>query len=231
MKPESASDLLRVEHLTRTFFTDGGEVKALQGVNLTIQAGQLVALKGKSGSGKTTLLNLLGGLDQATTGEIYFQGKPISTFTEDDLIRLRRSQLGFVFQSFALMPTYSAVENVELVLRLAGGDPSKNLQRAMQSLRAVGLGNRAHSRPNELSGGQQQRLAIARAIANHPQLILADEPTGELDTATTRQIFTLFRRLVDHEGVTVLLSSHNPLVEEIADRVIEIVDGRVPDTK
>lgn len=227
MKPETKFDLLRVEYLTRTFFTEGGEVKALQGVNLTIQAGQLVALKGKSGSGKTTLLNLLGGLDQPTTGEIYFQGKPISTFAEDDLIRLRRSQLGFVFQSFALMPTYSAVENVELVLRLAGGDPSKNLHRAMQSLRAVGLGNRAHSRPNELSGGQQQRVAIARAIANHPQLILADEPTGELDTATTRQIFTLFRRLVDHEGVTVLLSSHNPLVEEIADRVIEIVDGRV----
>jgi ABC-type lipoprotein export system ATPase subunit len=147
------------------------------------------------------------------------------------LVWLRRNQIGFVFQSFALIPTYSAIENVELVLRLAGGDPQKNQRRAYQSLRAVGMGNRAHSRPNELSGGQQQRVAIARAIANHPQLILADEPTGELDTSTTQQVFALFRRLVDHEGITILITSHNPLVEEIADQVIEIVDGCIKDTK
>jgi len=227
MTSELLPELLRVENLSRSFFTAGGEVKALQNIDLSIQAGQLVALKGKSGSGKTTLLNLLGGLDQPTSGEIFFQGKPISTFAEDELVWLRRNQIGFVFQSFALIPTYSAIENVELVLRLAGGDPQKNQRRAYQSLRAVGMGNRAHSRPNELSGGQQQRVAIARAIANHPQLILADEPTGELDTTTTQQVFALFRRLVDHEGITILITSHNPLVEEIADQVIEIVDGKV----
>lgn len=231
MTSELLPELLRVENLSRTFFTAGGEVKALQNIDLSIQAGQLVALKGKSGSGKTTLLNLLGGLDQPTSGEIFFQGKPISTFAEDELVWLRRNQIGFVFQSFALIPTYSAIENVELVLRLAGGDPQKNQRRAYQSLRAVGMGNRAHSRPNELSGGQQQRVAIARAIANHPQLILADEPTGELDTSTTQQVFALFRRLVDHEGITILITSHNPLVEEIADQVIEIVDGCIKDTK
>jgi ABC-type lipoprotein export system ATPase subunit len=192
---------------------------------------ELVALKGKSGSGKTTLLNLLGGLDQPSGGEIYFQGAALSSLSEEDLVQLRRTQIGFVFQSFALMPTYSALENVELVLRLTGGDPQQNRQRALQSLRAVGLGNRAHSHPDELSGGQQQRVAIARAIANHPALILADEPTGELDTNTTRQIFGLFRRLVDQEGITVLLTSHNPLVEEVADRTIELEDGRIIDMK
>jgi putative ABC transport system ATP-binding protein len=129
------------------------------------------------------------------------------------------------------MPTYSALENVELVLRLTGGDPQQNRQRALQSLRAVGLGNRVHSHPDELSGGQQQRVAIARAIANHPDLILADEPTGELDTNTTRQIFGLFRRLVNQEGITVLLTSHNPLVEEVADRTIELEDGQIIDMK
>ena len=231
MTSELLPELLRVENLSRSFFTAGGEVKALQNIDLSIQAGQMVALKGKSGSGKTTLLNLLGGLDQPTSGEIFFQGKPISTFAEDELVWLRRNQIGFVFQSFALIPTYSAIENVELVLRLAGGDPQKNQRRAYQSLRAVGMGNRAHSRPNELSGGQQQRVAIARAIANLPQLILADEPTGELDTSTTQQVFALFRRLVDHEGITILITSHNPLVEEIADQVIEIVDGCIKDTK
>ncbi|MBW6474445.1 MAG: ATP-binding cassette domain-containing protein, partial [Anaerolineaceae bacterium] len=135
--------------------------------------------------------------------------------------------IGFVFQSFALIPTYSALENVELVLRLAGGDPQKDRHSAIHSLRAVGLGNRVDSHPDELSGGQQQRVAIARAIANHPDLILADEPTGELDSTTTQQIFRLFRQLVDHEGLTILVTSHNPLVEEVADRVIEITDGKV----
>jgi len=227
MKPESDTELLRVENLSRSFFMAGVEVKALQQVNLTIGAGELVALKGKSGSGKTTLLNLLGGLDQPSSGEIYFRGRGLSTFSENDLVEIRRSQIGFVFQSFALIPTYSALENVELVLRLAGGDPQKDRHRAIHSLRAVGLGNRVDSHPDELSGGQQQRVAIARAIANHPDLILADEPTGELDSTTTQQIFRLFRQLVDHEGLTILVTSHNPLVEEVADRVIEITDGKV----
>ena len=231
MKAKSTTELLRAENLSRSFMTQVGEVKALQLVNLSIGVAELVAIKGKSGSGKTTLLNLLGGLDQPSSGEIYFQGAALSSLSEEDLVRLRRTQIGFVFQSFALMPTYSALENVELVLRLAGGDPQQDRQRAMQCLRAVGLGNRAHSHPDELSGGQQQRVAIARAIANHPALILADEPTGELDTNTTRQIFGLFRRLVDQEGITVLLTSHNPLVEEVADRTIELEDGQIINMK
>jgi putative ABC transport system ATP-binding protein len=227
MKAKSTTELLRAENLSRSFMTQVGEVKALQLVNLSIGVAELVAIKGKSGSGKTTLLNLLGGLDQPSSGEIYFQGAALSSLSEEDLVRLRRTQIGFVFQSFALMPTYSALENVELVLRLAGGDPQQDRQRAMQCLRAVGLGNRVDSHPDELSGGQQQRVAIARAIANHPDLILADEPTGELDSTTTQQIFRLFRQLVDHEGLTILVTSHNPLVEEVADRVIEITDGKV----
>jgi putative ABC transport system ATP-binding protein len=231
MKAKSTTELLRAENLSRSFVTQVGEVKALQCVNLSIDVAELVALKGKSGSGKTTLLNLLGGLDQPSGGEIYFQGAALSSLSEEDLVQLRRTQIGFVFQSFALMPTYSALENVELVLRLTGGDPQQNRQRALQSLRAVGLGNRVHSHPDELSGGQQQRVAIARAIANHPDLILADEPTGELDTNTTRQIFGLFRRLVNQEGITVLLTSHNPLVEEVADRTIELEDGQIIDMK
>jgi putative ABC transport system ATP-binding protein len=231
MKAKSTTELLRAENLSRSFVTQVGEVKALQCVNLSIDVAELVALKGKSGSGKTTLLNLLGGLDQPSGGEIYFQGAALSSLSEEDLVQLRRTQIGFVFQSFALMPTYSALENVELVLRLTGGDPQQNRQRALQSLRAVGLGNRVHSHPDELSGGQQQRVAIARAIANHPDLILADEPTGELDTNTTRQIFGLFRRLVNQEGITVLLTSHNPLVEEVADRTIELEDGQIINMK
>lgn len=227
MKAKSTTELLRAENLSRSFMTQVGEVKALQLVNLSIGVAELVAIKGKSGSGKTTLLNLLGGLDQPSSGEIYFQGAALSSLSEEDLVRLRRTQIGFVFQSFALMPTYSALENVELVLRLAGGDPQQDRQRAMQCLRAVGLGNRVDSHPDELSGGQQQRVAIARAIANHPDLILADEPTGELDSNTSQQIFRLFRQLVDHEGLTILVTSHNPLVEEVADRVIEITDGRI----
>jgi putative ABC transport system ATP-binding protein len=231
MKAKSTTELLRAENLSRSFVTQVGEVKALQCVNLSIDVAELVALKGKSGSGKTTLLNLLGGLDQPSGGEIYFQGAALSSLSEEDLVQLRRTQIGFVFQSFALMPTYSALENVELVLRLTGGDPQQNRQRALQSLRAVGLGNRVHSHPDELSGGQQQRVAIARAIANHPDLILADEPTGELDTNTTRQIFGLFRRLVNQEGITVLLTSHNPLVEEVADRTIELEDWQIINMK
>ena len=231
MKAKSTTELLRAENLSRSFVTQVGEVKALQCVNLSIDVAELVALKGKSGSGKATLLNLLGGLDQPSGGEIYFQGAALSSLSEEDLVQLRRTQIGFVFQSFALMPTYSALENVELVLRLTGGDPQQNRQRALQSLRAVGLGNRVHSHPDELSGGQQQRVAIARAIANHPDLILADEPTGELDTNTTRQIFGLFRRLVNQEGITVLLTSHNPLVEEVADRTIELEDGQIINMK
>ncbi|HBO34046.1 MAG TPA: hypothetical protein DD636_04815 [Anaerolineaceae bacterium] len=217
--------LVRVENVTRTYVTPGGEVHALNGVSLDVPRGALIALKGRSGSGKTTLLNLIGGLDQPTSGEVYFDGQALSTLDDAACTNLRRERMGFVFQSFALLPTYSAFENVEFALRLAGKRMRDAHQRTVQCLKAVGLSNRMHSRPDELSGGQQQRVAIARAMVNRPALILADEPTGELDTATTRQVLALLRRLVDHEGVTLLVTSHDPLIDEVADKVFELKDG------
>ncbi|MFZ3069585.1 MAG: ABC transporter ATP-binding protein [Anaerolineaceae bacterium] len=219
--------LVQVENAARTYLTTGGEVHALKGINLAVPFGAFIALKGRSGSGKTTLLNLVGGLDQPTSGEVYFDGQPLSALDDNARTDLRRERMGFVFQSFALLPTYSAFENVEFVLRLAGKGVGEARQRTVQCLKAVGLSNRMHNRPDELSGGQQQRVAIARAMANHPTLILADEPTGELDTGTTRQVLALLRRLVDHEGVTLLVTSHDPLIDEVADEVYLLKDGEL----
>jgi ABC-type lipoprotein export system ATPase subunit len=206
---------------------DGQEVHALRGVDLTLPRGVLAALKGRSGSGKTTLLNMIGGLDRPTSGTVFFRGIALAALDDGQLTRLRREQLGFVFQSFALLPTYSAFENVELMLRLAGLGRRERDQRARRCLSVVGLEKWMHHRPDEMSGGQQQRLAIARALATRPALILADEPTGELDTQTTRQIFTLFRRLVEKEGITILATTHDPLVDEYADMVYLLKDGRL----
>jgi putative ABC transport system ATP-binding protein len=229
MKKAVLKSLIRVENVTRTYLTSGGPVHALKGVNLTVSSGSFIALKGRSGSGKTTLLNLIGGLDQPTGGEVYFTDQPLSQLDDMGRTDLRRDHMGFVFQSFALLPTYSAFENVEFSLRLAGKGVNESHQRVIQCLKAVGLSNRMHSRPDELSGGQQQRVAIARAMVNHPTLILADEPTGELDTTTTRQVLTLLRRLVDHEGMTLIVTSHDPLIDEVADRVYELKDGMIFD--
>ena len=219
--------IVRVEEVSRVYAVDGRSVPALSGVNLEVTAGSFVALKGRSGSGKTTLLNIIGGLDRPTSGRVYLEDQPLAGLDEQALTDLRRRRLGFIFQSFALLPTYSAFENVEFALRLAGCGVSDARQRATQCLRAVGLGKRLHSRPDELSGGQQQRVAVARAMANHPALILADEPTGELDSATTRQVLALLRRLVEREGVTLLVASHDPLIDEVADEIIELKDGKI----
>lgn len=219
--------LLRVENVSRTFRTLGGEVHALQGISLNIPRGALVALKGRSGSGKTTLLNILGGLDQPTSGRVVFNGKNLGDLADDALTQLRREQIGFVFQSFALLSTFSAQENVDFMLRLAGHPLDFCQRRALNCLKVVGLANRKNSRPDELSGGQQQRVAIARAMANHPALILADEPTGELDTGTSRQIFRLFQSLAQQENYTILIASHDPLVDEIADAIYELRDGEI----
>lgn len=219
--------LLRVENVSRTFSGLGGDVHALQGITLSIPKGSLVALKGRSGSGKTTLLNILGGLDQPTSGKVVFKGQPLGNLNDEAFTSLRREQIGFVFQSFALLPTFSAFENVEFMLRLAGHPLDYCQKRALECLKIVGLANRKNSRPDELSGGQQQRVAIARAIANQPPLILADEPTGELDTGTSRQIFRLFQHLVEQEGNSILVTSHDPLVDEVADQIFEIEDGKI----
>lgn len=217
--------LMLAENVSRVYETPGGAVHALRDVSLEIRKGTFVALKGRSGSGKTTLLNILGGLDQPTSGQVIFDGIPLHTLDDKTLTQLRCTRMGFVFQSFALLPTYSALENVEFALRLAGCPVRESQARAMQCLKAVGLANRCNSRPDELSGGQQQRVAIARAMANHPALILADEPTGELDITTTRQMFSLLRQLIDREGVTILVTSHDPIIDEFAQEIYLLKDG------
>ena len=230
-KLEAIQPFLRIRGVTRVYHTDGQEVQALRGVDLDLPRGVLATLKGRSGSGKTTLLNLIGGLDRPTRGSIEFDGRPLASLSDQELTLLRRHRIGFIFQSFALLPNYSAFENVELMLRLAGAGRREQVEAARRCLRVVGLEKWMHHRPDEMSGGQQQRVAIARALATQPALILADEPTGELDTATSRQIFSLFQMIVKKEGITVLLSTHDPLVDEYADAIYELQDGRVQAVK
>lgn len=203
------------------------QVHALRGVSLEIAPGSFVALRGRSGSGKTTLLNCIAGLDRPTAGRVWLAGQDMGRLSERKRVRLRRRQIGFVFQSFALLPTYSARENVDLMLRLAGVKRRDRRRRVEQVLALVGLKKWADHRPFELSGGQQQRLAIARAISTHPTLILADEPTGELDSITGQQILELLRQIVEHEGTTVLMASHDLTVDLFAHRVIGLEDGHI----
>ncbi len=219
--------VIKTDSLWRVYKVGALEVPALRGIDLQIEAGSFVALKGRSGSGKTTLLNCLGGLDQPTSGKVQVLGHSIAEMNDDELTRWRREQVGFVFQSFGLIPTLSAYENVELMLRIKGTSPKENDQRAQACLELVGLNNWLHHRPYEMSGGQQQRVAIARALANQPRVILADEPTGELDSATAREVLSLFRAIVKIEHVTLLMVTHDPLVDEYADRVLLLQDGQI----
>jgi ABC-type lipoprotein export system ATPase subunit len=219
--------IIQVENVRRIYHVGAREVPALQGVSLAVEEGRLVALRGRSGSGKTTLLNCIGGLDQPTSGHIRLAGDDITQLSEVRRVQLRRRQIGFVFQSHALLPTYSARENVDLMLRLASVPRRERQARTAQVLQLVGLGKWMDHRPYELSGGQQQRVAIARAIATRPTVILADEPTGELDTATGQQILQLFRHIADVEGTTVLIATHDLAVDAFADEVVHLQDGRV----
>jgi putative ABC transport system ATP-binding protein len=203
------------------------EVHALRGVNLTIQAGSYLAIKGRSGSGKTTLLNCIGGLDKPTSGSVNVFGTDLKDLSDSELTRFYREHVSFIFQAFGLTPTYSALENIEIVLQIAGKRYKERRQRAEYCLERVGLSQWQHHRVHELSGGQQQRVAIARALANQPQLILADEPTGKLDTSTAREIFTLFREIVEKEGATILMAAHDPLVDEYVDGVLQLSDGQI----
>lgn len=203
------------------------EVHALRGVNFSVEAGSYLALKGRSGSGKTTLLNCIGGLDRPTSGAVRVFGIDLKELGDKDLTRFYRRNVGFIFQSFGLSPIYSALENVEIVMQIAGKGRKERRQRAEYCLGLVGLTKWLNHRVNELSGGQQQRIAIARALANQPQLILADEPTGKLDTDTAREIFTLFREIVEHENVTVLMAAHDPLVDDYVDSVLQLQDGKI----
>jgi ABC-type lipoprotein export system ATPase subunit len=218
---------IEAQDLWRIYKTGALEVPALRGVNLVVEPGCFVAVKGRSGSGKTTLLNCLGGLDHPTSGAVYIFGRDISTLSDRELTHWRRNRVGFIFQSFGLLPTLSAYENVELMLRIAGVSAKERRERAHYCLDLVGLSKWVHHRPFEMSGGQQQRVAIARSVANSPQLILADEPTGELDSTTAREILALFRRIVEEEHVTFVMVSHDALVNEYVDFSLQLKDGQI----
>lgn len=202
-------------------------VRALRDVSLTVESGEMLAVKGRSGSGKTTLLNLLGGLDRPTAGRVILAGSDLSEIGEDELVAIRRRTVSFVFQGFGLLPIFSAAENVELPLRLLAVEPAERSRRVGEVLELVGLAQRARHRPHELSGGEQQRVAIARAISNRPKVLLADEPTGQLDSDTGRRIMLLLRSLVRSEGITMIVATHDPMMLDVADRVVELVDGRL----
>lgn len=223
----SNSYVIETEDLWRVYKVGLQEVPALRGVNLKVEPGCFVAVKGRSGSGKTTLLNCIGGLDRPTSGVVRVFGRDLSDLNEEQLAQWRREQVGFVFQSFGLLPTLSAYENVELMLRIAAVRVRERHERALYCLELVGLSKWVHHRPYEMSGGQQQRVGIARALANNPQLILADEPMGELDSTTAREILALFRRVVEEERVTLLIASHDALVDEYVDEVLQLKDGQI----
>jgi putative ABC transport system ATP-binding protein len=218
---------LRVRSVVRTYGSGSAAVRALRGSSFEVAAGELAALQGRSGSGKSTLLNIIGGLDQPDSGTVEIGDTEVTSLRRDDRARLRRETVAFIFQSYALIPILTALENVAVPMRLVGTDPAQRDERAMLLLRMVGLGDHAHQRAHELSGGQQQRVAIARALANRPKLLIADEPTGQLDSENARQIMELMRALCDTEGVTVLVATHDPAVIASADRVLRISDGVV----
>ncbi|MBV7327732.1 ABC transporter ATP-binding protein [Chloroflexi bacterium TSY] len=218
---------IETQDLWRIYKLGGQEIQALRGVNLQIEPGSFISLKGRSGSGKTTLLNCLGGLDQPTKGTVRIFGEEIDSWSERQLTAWRRHQVGFIFQSLGLLPALSAYENVELMLRMTGAKAKERRQRSMDCLELVGLTKWADHRPYEMSGGQQQRVAIARALANAPKLIIADEPTGELDSNTAMEVLELFRAVVKAQDVTMLMATHDSLSDEIVDEVLRLEDGQI----
>lgn len=221
---DAPAPAVEVRHVNRTFRGAGSTVQAVRDVSIVVPRGEFLAIVGRSGSGKTTLLNVIAGLDKPDSGEVYIDGEEISGYGEGRMTELRRHKVGFVFQSFGLLPLLSAAENVELALRIAGAGLRERTQRTRELLDRVGLTERSDHRPYELSGGEQQRVAVARALANAPGLLIADEPTGELDSTTGAQIFALLREVSD-SGVTVITATHDPFVIEHVDRVIEMTDG------
>ena len=218
-------NLVSVESLWRTYESSAGEVHALRDVSFSVARGELVALVGRSGSGKTTLLNCIGGLDQPTSGTVTINGSVVTEMNEDQRTRLRRDELAFIFQTFGLVPMLSAAENVGLPLRLRKTDATVRDERVAHLLDLVGLSAHAGQRPSELSGGQQQRVAIARALANSPRLLIADEPTGQLDAETGAAVMQLLRSVVQTEGATAIISTHDPSLQAMADGVIRLADG------
>ncbi|CAM4293706.1 putative ABC transport system ATP-binding protein [Paenibacillus endophyticus] len=219
-------NLLTVNDVERTFQVGGSPLHVLKGIRMELKESQLIMLRGRSGSGKTTLLNCLGGLDTPSKGEILFNGSPFHSMSDNQRTLVRRKHMGFIFQAFALMPLLSARENVELSLRMAGIPRAEWKDRVVQCLELVGLERRMNHRPFELSGGEQQRVAIAKAIAHKPMLLLADEPTAELDSGMSAQIMAVFQDIIRTEQVSICMTTHDPTILEVADHVYEMVDGK-----
>jgi len=220
--------LIETQEVTRVYQMGTNLVTALDHVNVSLNAGEFVAIQGTSGSGKSTLLNLLGGLDRPTTGEVLFDSTPLGPLTKKQMARYRRASVGMIFQNFNLITTMTAAENVRLALAFGGVRGTERRERAGELLERVGLTGRTEHRPLELSGGEQQRVAIARALANRPRVLLADEPTGNLDSTRARELLALLREMVEHEGLTVLLVTHDhELASSFADRIIMMKDGKV----
>lgn len=221
------SAIISTENISKNFITGKQVVHALKDININIEPESLTILKGRSGSGKTTLINMLGALDRPSSGKIIFNGRETTVFTDKQQDKLRRKEMGFVFQSFALISLMSAFENVEFGLRISGFSQKEAKLRAEECLELVGLGKRMHHRPQEMSGGEQQRVAIARAMAHKPKVIFADEPTAELDTHMALQVMKVFRNLVKDDGMTIVMTTHDPNMMELGDYVITLEDGEV----
>ncbi len=219
--------VVEAQGLGRDYSLSSHTVSAVSNVNLTVEPGTMVAIHGRSGSGKTTLLNLIGGLDQPTSGKVWLDGTDLTTATDAELVEFRRHKVGFIFQAFGLIPILTAAENVQFPMRLTKTAVADRRERGRVLLEMVGLGDRADHRPHELSGGEQQRVAIARALANSPQLLIADEPTGQLDSRTGRSIVELVSALVRSENVAAVFATHDPAPLAVADQILELSDGHL----
>ncbi|MCK6580781.1 MAG: ABC transporter ATP-binding protein [Anaerolineae bacterium] len=228
---EGVKPIMRVRELARAYTMGEAQVLALKGVSLDILPGEMTAIIGRSGSGKTTMLNLMAGLDRPTSGEVWFRDQRIDLLNERDLLKLRQDHFGFVFQSFGLLPLLSAAENIGIPLRVRQFTRAEREQRVQEALEWVGLTKRSKHRPYEMSGGEQQRVGLARALASQPELILADEPTGQLDSKIGRQIISLLRRIVQERGMTVVVITHDPQTIAEADTIYELRDGALFDSQ
>ncbi|MEM5793745.1 MAG: ABC transporter ATP-binding protein [Candidatus Aenigmatarchaeota archaeon] len=221
------SALLELQHVTKIYKLDEVEVKALDDINLKIEKNEFLAVTGPSGSGKSTLLHIMGCLDRPTKGRVILEGKDVSNLSDAELARIRGMKIGFVFQFFNLYPTLTALENVELPMVITEKDKNERRKRALELLKAVGMEKRANHLPSQLSGGERQRVAIARALANNPSIILADEPTGNLDSKTGKEIINLLANLQKEEGKTVVIVTHEPTIARYAEKIIYLSDGKI----